>query len=124
MEKVEGKKTSLSKGGALYREGIAICVSFTGQSLLMNPGIKQAQEEKTHSQIDCELSGFCSLGFLQQILIPGACTGASGLVFNTEMCNITLPLQGFSYSLVHILLKDGDSSINTNPEIPELIQQI
>lgn len=46
-----GKETTQSKGEALYREGIAICVRCTGQSLLINPGIKQAQEEKTHSQV-------------------------------------------------------------------------
>lgn len=119
-----GEEASVSKGGALYREWIAIYVSFTGQSLLINPGMKQTREEKTHSQIDSELPDFPSSGFLWQTLIPGACKGTSGLVFDTEMCNITLPLQGFSCSLAHTLLKDGDSSINASTEIPELIQQI
>lgn len=41
------KSASPSKGRTLYGEGIAICVSFTGQSLLINPGVKQAQEAKT-----------------------------------------------------------------------------
>lgn len=119
-----GKEASLSKGEELYREGIAFCVSFTGQSFFIYPGMKQTQGEKTHSQIDGELPGFCNSGLLQQTLVPGACTGTSGLVLDTEICNITLPLQGFSCFSAHTLLKDGDGSTNINPAIPELIQQI
>lgn len=36
-QKKRGKEACLWKGGALYREGIALCVSFTGQSLLLYP---------------------------------------------------------------------------------------
>lgn len=82
------KKASPSKGKVFYGEGIAICVSFTGQSLLINPSVRQAHEDKTTHRlmVSCwaPAQDSCS-----KLSLQGS-AGISELSFKRELGN-TIP---------------------------------